>query len=263
MRLARRLLLRRVPVFAAVRQSLRYRSLEVIGLPVSEITEISSRNFPKHSVLVHTIPPNDDDKKIRDIVCEIAPDRVVYISSTSVYGELKSVNAESPAVPSETKGRRRLEEEEWIQSTFESSLIVRPAAIYGPGRGIHTRILQGTSPRSMASGVVSRIHVDDLAAVLEAGIYSDLEGAWPLADNFPCASEEICLWCADLLGVKCDPAISVQKTEGRAVDGQEIRSRLGVELIYPRYPEGILASLGNDLKPAEPDVTSERLPPLA
>ena len=92
--------------------------------------------------------------------------------------------------------------------------------------------------------MVSRIHVDDLAAVLEAGIGSDLTGAWPLADDRPCSSEEISAWCAGLLRLPPgNPRLEPFPVAGRSVDGTQIRRLLGVRLAYPDYETGILASM--------------------
>ena len=76
-----------------------------------------------------------------------------------------------------------------------SSLILRSAAIYGTGRGVHAALREGRIPRGAGAGIVSRIHVEDLAAIIEAGLYAELEGAWPVADDAPCSSTEIAAWC--------------------------------------------------------------------
>ena len=68
-------------------------------------------------------------------------------------------------------------------------MILRPAAIYGPGRGVHVSMEEGRF-RFVGGGdnFVSRIHVDDLAAHVEAALLSDITGAWPVADEHPCTS---------------------------------------------------------------------------
>jgi nucleoside-diphosphate-sugar epimerase len=200
--------------------------------------------LPKSAVLVHTIPPLPDSETaaIRGFVSELSPCRVVYISATTVYGDQTDVNAGTPVQASTEKGRRRIEEENWLKAGPWSTLIIRPAAIYGPGRGVHVRVKESKTPRG--SGFVSRIHVDDLAAVLEAGVFSDLEGAWPLADDHPCPSAEIGSWCARLLSLPpSSPDALTFPVAGRTVDGREIRQLLGINLSYPDYQAGTLASL--------------------
>src|SRR5438034_457577 len=81
---------------------------------------------------------------------------------------------------------RREQEESWLLAQPWSTLILRPAAIYGPGRGIHVRIRDGKPPRTAESTMISRIHVEDLAGIVEASLYSEIEGCWPCADHEPC-----------------------------------------------------------------------------
>lgn len=244
-RLAWRLLRRGQPVFAAVRGLERFRDLEQAGLELSEFA-CAADSLPKLAAVVHLIPPlpppeNDD---LRAMIRKIEPKRFVYISSTGVYGDQAVVDAETPAQPGDERGRRRLEEERWISSQSWSSLILRAAAIYGPGRGVHTAIREGKIPRGSGSGVVSRIHVEDLAAIIDAGIASDLEGAWPVADDEPCSTGEIADWCARRFGIE-EPRLtgSNPSIAGRKVDGSKIRERLQIALTYPSWKTGIPASL--------------------
>jgi hypothetical protein len=86
--------------------------------------------------------------------------------------------------------------------------------------------------------------VDDLAAVVEAGALSDLTGAWPMADDYPCPTAEVARWCARLLLADLASAWQQQMSAaGRKVDGRKIRELLDSELRYPEYQSGILASL--------------------
>lgn len=102
-------------------------------------------------------------------------------------------------------------------------------------------------PRSAGSGIVSRIHVEDLAAIIHAGIFADLEGAWPVADEEPCASAEIAQWCCKVLKMGEVPlTVDEQVTTGRRVDGRAIREKLGVKLAYPSWRSGVPASLAEE-----------------
>ncbi|MES1260539.1 MAG: hypothetical protein ABUS49_02295 [Acidobacteriota bacterium] len=245
-RLARRLLLRRVPVQAVARDPSRFCDLASIGLRITELSLASAAPLSPNSVIVHTIPPLllEENNHIRRLISGLNPRRVIYISSTSIYGKLILVDENSTVEPAEEKGRQRLEEEMWLVSQPWSSLIIRPAAIYGPGRGIHVRLRDGRAPRSAPAGVVSRIHVDDLAAILEAGVFSDLEGAWPAADHQPCSTAAISDWCTELLRLgSSDRREEPIRMAGRSVDGSAIRERLAIMSAYPGYTAGILASL--------------------
>lgn len=221
----------------------RFLNLASVGLHLSDW---SSPDVPGEAILVHTIPPlpEAENAGLRALIGGIKPRRVIYISSTGVYGKHIHVDERTAVDPADLKSQRRIAEENWIQQKEWRSLIVRPAAIYGPGRGVHVRIGKGESPRVSGSGIVSRIHVDDLAAVLEAAIPSDLEGSWPLADDYPCSSDEINGWCAGLMRLPLkEAAAELSPTPGRRVNGNAIRKLLGISLAYPTYQAGILASV--------------------
>lgn len=242
-RLAWRLLRRGVSVCAVVRGVDRFRKLADAGLVLSEFGAAPA--LPKNSVLINLIPPlpEAENAALRRCIQDLAPSRVLYISSTGVYGDQTEVDAKTPARPNDERGRLRLAEEQWVSSGPWTSLILRAAAIYGPGRGVHTAIRQGKVPRGTGSGVVSRIHVEDLAVTIEAGIFSDLEGAWPVADDEPCSTAEITDWLGEIREIKRIESTSTAITRGRRVDGRKIREQLAIDLIYLSWRTGIPASI--------------------
>lgn len=224
------------------------RRLRAGGIPIYAITrELIPQDIPREATLVHSVPPlaEPENSAIHTLITAIHPRRILYISSTGVYGSRAEVDERTVASPDDEKGYTRLAEEKWIAAAAAggSSLILRSAAIYGPGRGVHVRLREGKLPRG-TGGVVSRIHVDDLVTVLEAGIASELEGAWPVADECPAASEEVAVWCGNYMGIAL-PQEAQQHfpVSGRRVDGRKIRELLGVDLAYRSYKTGIPASL--------------------
>ena len=185
-----------------------------------------------------------------------APRRVVYISTTGVYGSAEHVDASTPVDRTSERARARLAVEEAVAngswstpdgSMKDGSIILRAAAIYGPGRGVHIAYKLGKYPRHQS--YVSRIHVDDLAAHAEAALFSTVTGAYAVADEEPCTSAEIFDFCAELLGPPDVPpqrAASrgpVRFSANRRVDGSAVRKLLGIRLRYPSYRTGIPASI--------------------
>jgi hypothetical protein len=209
--------------------------------------------------------------------------RVVYLSTTGVYGSAECVDETTPVAPQSDRARARVRTERAVLDGPWSPLVLRPAAIYGPGR---VRRSGG------GSGYVSRIHVDDLAAHVEAALFSEVTGAWPVADDHPCPSGEIAefvllhpewgrpVGCgglgqgrsragllirwpgakirAHLIERQGRPAgttgvegrhLSFARGQGRLshtnrrVDGSAIRDILGITLSYPSYRSGIPAAL--------------------
>ncbi len=254
-RLASRLLQRGVPVSAPVRGIRRFPELALAGLQLSQLDldHPETMMLPRNAVVAVLLPPLPDSENValRETIRGIAPARVIYVSSTGVYGDQVVVDENTPAEPNDDKGRLRLAEERWITAGPWTSLMLRSAAIYGPGRGVHVSIRERQLPRSAASGIVSRIHVEDLAAIVEAGMFSDIQGAWPVADDAPCSSDEIARWCRKLLQLKPVRGREMRfsgKIAGRKVDGRKIRQILKVELQYPSWKAGIQASLSEEIK---------------
>jgi uncharacterized protein YbjT (DUF2867 family) len=250
-RLAWRLLRRGVPVFSAVRGVERFGDLANAGLRLSELSlaEPGSALLPRNAVVVDSIPPlpGEENTRLRGLIEKMKPRRVIYISSTGVYGDRIEVDADTEAQPNDERGRLRLDEERWISSAEWTHLILRSAAIYGPGRGVHAAVRSGKMPRGVNAGIVSRIHVEDLARIIEAGIFSDLEGAWPVADAAPCSTMEICEWCATLFKRESMNFVAgTDQIAGRRVDGRKIRELLGIDLMHPSWKAGILASLAEE-----------------
>ena len=79
--------------------------------------------------------------------------------------------------------------------------------IYGPGRGVHESMRAGRFRLAGDGGnTVSRVQVEDLAALVEAALLSELTGAYPVADTEPCTSREMAQFCAQLLGLPMPPS---------------------------------------------------------
>ena len=210
---------------------------------------ISLRDVPSHirrgTLVLHSIPP-DGPQDLLDLLGG-APVRVVYFSSTGVYGAANFVDENTSVDLSSERARLRVEAEQSIAARSWSSLILRPAAIYGPGRGIHESIQRGVY--SMSDTFVSRIHVDDLAVHAEAALLSTVSGAYPVADEEPCTSQEMAEFCAQLLNL---PPLRSNRGQdepksrfasNRRVDGSAIRRLLGITLTYPSYRVGVPAAL--------------------
>jgi nucleoside-diphosphate-sugar epimerase len=182
-------------------------------------------------------------------VLEGKAERVVYLSTTGVYGDAHVVDASTVAAPLTERTRLRWEAERVVLSGGWSSCVLRPAAIYGPGRGAHESIRVGRwKMAGDGSNYTSRIQVDDLAAAAAAAVLGDLGGAWPVADEEPCTNYEITRFCCGLLGMEMPssaPAEALDETRraDRRVDGREVLRLLGVALRYPSYRNGVPAAL--------------------
>lgn len=233
-RLVDRLAARGVEVIATSRR-------ERPGTVRLDITEPFDLGFlPPRSRVVVSIPVTDLEATSRLVgkLGERDVARLIYLSTTGVYGNAREVDHTTPVQYHD----RVPVEREYLSGPWPA-LVLRPAAIYGPGRGVHERMARGSYVLpGDGSNYISRIHVDDLAAIVEAAVFDTLTGAFPVADERPCTSREMADYCSQLLGLPRvpdgDAAIS-----NRRVDGSEIRRRLGVQLRYPSYKEGVRAAV--------------------
>jgi nucleoside-diphosphate-sugar epimerase len=183
---------------------------------------------------------------------------VGYLSTTGVYGDRggEQVSEASPLTPSTERGRRRLAAEAAWSSLHLPLHIFRLAGIYGPGRNQLRGILDGTARRIVKpSQIFSRIHVDDIAAILEASIARPRPGAaYNVCDDEPAPPQEVVAYAAKLLGREPPPEIDFDKAElspmarsfyaeSKRVSNRLLHEELGVRLRYPTYREGLSALL--------------------
>jgi nucleoside-diphosphate-sugar epimerase len=183
---------------------------------------------------------------------------VGYLSTTGVYGDHKGawVDETTPLTPNSDRGRQRvLAERQWLATGLPVH-IFRLAGIYGPGRGPFEKVRDGTARRIIKPGqVFGRIHVDDIAQVLEASIHHPNPGAaYNVCDDNPCPPEEVLSHAARLLGLPDPPAVAWEDanlgpmarsfySESKRTRNNRIKKDLGVRLLYPNYPQGLAALL--------------------
>lgn len=191
-----------------------------------------------------------------------------YLSTTGVYGDRGGgwVDETSALRPSGARGRRRVEAEAaWLALHARHGLPVhlfRLAGIYGPGRSQLDSVAAGTARRIVKPGqVFSRIHVEDIAGVLEASMARPNPGAaYNVCDDEAADPAEVVAYAAELLGLPPPPAVAFEEAElspmGRSfyadnkrVSNRRIKQELGVELRYPDYRSGLKALLERRASP--------------
>lgn len=248
-RVARRMLERGAHVICTSRDATRLSHLHGVQLVSLDVSKPFTLDFvPADSLVLHSIPPveNEDPRAIVTALAGRAR-RLVYLSTTGVYGNQRDVSSSTAAAPQHERECRRLRVEEAVLTSGISSIVLRPAAIYGQERGVHVSIAEGRY-RLVGDGenFVSRIHVEDLAAHIVAALLSGISGAWPVADERPCTSWEIARYCSDILGLPLPESVAPDEIHhtrraDRRVDGSAIRKALGITLLYPTYREGMQA----------------------
>lgn len=183
---------------------------------------------------------------------------IAYLSTTGVYGDHGGgiVTEDTPLTPNTARGHNRVTAEtQWLDLWRTHRLpvhVFRLAGIYGPGRNQLLSLLDGTAKRVIKEGqIFSRIHVEDIATVLEASIARPNPGrAYNVCDDEPCPPQDVVEFGARLLGLPVPPAIAFEQAElspmarsfyadSKRVSNARIKSELGVALSYPSYREGL------------------------
>jgi nucleoside-diphosphate-sugar epimerase len=215
------------------------------------------------SHLLSSVPPDDMGDPVLD---HWAPALTAlggiawagYLSTTGVYGDRAGgwVDESSALEPTGERGRRRVAAEEgWLSLGLPIHLF-RLAGIYGPGRSALDTVRSGRARRIVKPGqVFSRIHVADIASVLEASIARpDPGAAYNLCDDNPAPPDAVIAYAAELLGVPTPPEIPFDSAElsemarsfyadNKRVSNDRIKRELGVTLAYPDYRLGLKALL--------------------
>lgn len=190
---------------------------------------------------------------------------VGYLSTTGVYGDRQGgwVTEEDSLTPATRRGEMRVAAEgAWRELHEEAGLplhIFRLAGIYGPGRGPFAKVRAGSARRIVKPGqVFSRIHVEDIASVLDASIARPNPGAiYNVCDDDPAPPEDVIAHAAGLLGLPVPPAIPIEEAEmtpmarsfyaeSKRVSNARIKRELGVTLRYPDYRAGLAALLAEE-----------------
>lgn len=193
------------------------------------------------------------------------PDWIGYLSTTGVYGDRggRWVVETSPLNAQSVEGARRVAaERDWLEVGRGMGLTVtvfRLPGIYGPGRSPYDRLRDGTARRLVKPGhVFSRIHVEDLAAALEASIARPRAAAiYNVCDDEPASAADVVAYAAELLGVEpppeepfdagaLSPAVRRFYAECKRVANARAKAELGWRPAYPTYREGLSAILAQE-----------------
>jgi nucleoside-diphosphate-sugar epimerase len=217
--------------------------------------------------LLVSIAPDQDgdpvlDRHAADIAALPGLKWIGYLSTTGVYGDWQGAAVDETSELRGAKGRnlRRIQAEAaWLALQAEKALpvhVFRLAGIYGPGRSALDQVRAGRARRIDKPGhLFSRIHVDDIARVLQASIVRPKPGrVYNVCDDEPAAAAEVTAYACNLLGVEPPPLIPLEEAEmspmalsfwqdNRLVSNRRLHEELGVTLAYPNYRAGLEAIL--------------------
>jgi nucleoside-diphosphate-sugar epimerase len=221
--------------------------------------------IPTGAVIVHMAPPappiGAGEVALAEAAKAAGAARIVYVSSTGVYaaGGGAAVDETWPIAPITATGVDRLAAERALTDAAAAArvelVILRPAGIYGPGRGVLSRLRAGTlrivGERDTA---VSRVHVADLAAAIQlAGTAVRVwSPAYNVADHDPVPTRVVATAAAKALGLPVPeavpaaavpPEVAGMLTADRRIDAGRLERELGWTPAYPTWREGLAEEL--------------------
>jgi nucleoside-diphosphate-sugar epimerase len=225
--------------------------------------------------LLHCAPPSaegDADLRTANLLAalekaRILPSRVVYVSTSGVYGDCDGarVDESRPCAPQTARAKRRVDAERrlaaWCTQHSAALVVLRAPGIYARERLPLERLRAGTPVLRAEDDVyTSHIHADDLARAVARALEPDAPaGFYNVADD----SELLMADWMDLVAVRHGlprpprlPRVLVAARvsaevysfmcESRRLDNASLKRRLGVKLRYPTVHEGLREGAGHE-----------------
>ena len=228
----------------------------------------ASLSLAPAQALLHCAPPpgrGTADTRTANLLAalekgRILPARIVYVSTSGVYGDCAGARVDesrSPA-PRTERARRRLDAEtqllHWTGARGIALVLLRVPGIYAADR-LPLERLRARTPvlRSEDDVYTSHIHAEDLAAILcraldddaPAGVYNAADDTeLKMGDWFDLVADAHELARAPRvsreLARQSIPAASLSfMEESRRLDNARLKTVLGVRLRYPTVREGL------------------------
>lgn len=171
---------------------------------------------------------------------------IVWVSSTSVYGQGQGEWVDEETVPRPTgfPGRILLEAEEVIRQLPVPVTVVRFSGIYGPGRDRLLEIVRGGRIAPPLPRVwTNRIHSDDCAGVLNHLLLRFRIGLTNptlllATDCCPVTAHEVQAWLAGQMSIAAVPGAAADIVRGNRRCSNSRLLATGYEFRYPDYASG-------------------------
>lgn len=258
-------------IAATIRDAAERSDLAALGIKAHVFASDESRaSLAEASHILVSVPPGRSGDPVleaySDTLTGLDPIWLGYLSTTGPYGDCGGawVDETAPDNPSGDRARRRLDAERLWTGLCEANHlplhIFRLPGLYGPGRSALDRVRDGTARRIVKEDqVFSRIHIDDLAAILKASMTKPRPGAlYNVSDDLPSPPQDVTAFAAELLGATPPPDIPFEEADltpmarsfyadNKRISNALIKSELGISLKYPTYREGLQAILASHI----------------
>jgi len=222
-------------------------------------------------VIVHFAPPPERgtvDARMRRLLAALMqgkslPQRVVYISTSGVYGDCAGARIDEtrPARPATARAARRVDAERQLRRfgrcTGACVSILRAPGIYAADRLPLERLQKGVSALAAEDDVfTNHIHADDLARLTCAALrYGRANRCYNASDDSEMKMGDYFDLVAERFGLPHAPRISRREaeqrlspvqlsfmSESRRLDNRRMKSELKAQLRYPQVIDGVEAA---------------------
>jgi nucleoside-diphosphate-sugar epimerase len=188
--------------------------------------------------------------------CLPAPARVIYISTTGVYGPGGAgawVDESSPCEPTRSGGKASLAAEALLAAHRNGAnrVVLRMAGLYGPGRlPLAAQVLAGEPIPAEPEAFLNLIHIDDAAEVATLAARAERPAAcYCVSDGQPVRRRAFYEELARLLAAPAPTfampelsATSARRGSGdKRISNARLLADLPVSLQYPSYRAGLAA----------------------
>ncbi|MES9828772.1 MAG: SDR family oxidoreductase [Candidatus Thiodiazotropha sp.] len=259
-------------VTGIVRTQQSFERLEHAGIEAVQIDldqPFTAANLIESQQLFYFAPPpprGQQDGRVGRLIEQFmegpSPQRVVYLSTSGVYGDCRGawVDETRPPAPIADRAKRRLDAElrwrAWSERTGRELVILRVAGIYGPGKLPLERLRSGQPMVAEDDApITNHIHSLDLVKIARTAMQRGASReVYNVCDGVPEPMTRYFYRVADYLGLPRPPVISLEEAqqrlspgmlsylkESRRLSNRKLLEELGVALDYPDLEKGLSA----------------------
>lgn len=245
-----------------VRQADKVRTLELQNVNAfiygSQQAEILQEIKTADAILCSVPPVAGEDIVLKDFGAALLDFEgwLGYLSTSGVYGDRNGAWVDESSLLEPTSARsvaRVTAESSWLEL---GSHIFRIAGIYGKGRNALESVKKGTARRVFKKDhVFSRIHVEDIAAIVRASIERpNPRSIYNLCDDEAAPPQDVVAYACELLSCPLPPLLPIEDSDlspmalsfyndSKRVSNKKIKEELQICLQYPNYRVGLQSLL--------------------
>lgn len=202
---------------------------------------------------ITTLPPGQAIRAALQAAYGAGAECFIHFSSAGLYGDKPDddvwIDEDTPAALDDAAMQNVLSDEHEVEiCAFERlrTMILRLAPVYGPGRGMRTRIAKGEY-RVLDDGshATSRVHVDDVVQVVFAAEqHGQRRARYLVADDEPTTQGAYAKWLSERMGVPMPPSRAMYEPgaprahRNRKIRNDRVKRELQVTMKYPSFREG-------------------------